>query len=201
MEQQMVERLTGRRLLAAVAILAVIFASSAPASASVSWASRVCMSHGYDGPSAADASTTVSASDQEYRPFQVPSSDAGFVYDASVYLVATNTAGDAMAGVRAAGSAGEQAAGIVKNTDRIPSLSGTASYRIPDELNATVLGEVKNVGYQAYTQQLRDFAAYAQQEGLTFNLYVRGGVNPTVLSGPLQTAVDEGVINLIWSLP
>ncbi|NOY57003.1 MAG: hypothetical protein GXP34_13610, partial [Actinobacteria bacterium] len=76
-----------------------------------------------------------------------------------------------------------------RNTDRIPSLSGTASYRIPDELNAMVLGEVKNVGSLSYTNQLRDFAVYAQQEGLTFNLYVRGS---TQLSGPLQTAVDVG---------
>ncbi len=103
-----------------------------------------------------------------------------------------------MAGVRAAGSEGEQAAGIIKNTDRIPSLSGTASYRIPDELNSSVLGEVKNVSSLSYTNQLRDFEAYAQQQGLTFNLYVRGS---TSLSGPLQDAVDAGDINLIRNLP
>ena len=98
-----------------------------------------------------------------------------------------------MAGVRAAGSAGERAAGIVKNTDHIPSLSDTAAYRIPDELNATTLGEVKNVGSLSYTSQLQDFQAYAQQQGLAFNLYVRGS---TTLSGPLQNAVDSGLINL-----
>ncbi|MGH3301024.1 MAG: putative toxin [Streptosporangiaceae bacterium] len=48
-------------------------------------------------------------------------------------------------------------------TDRIPSLSGTAAYRIPDELNSSVLGEVNNVSSLSYTNQLRDFAAYAQQ--------------------------------------
>jgi hypothetical protein len=58
-----------------------------------------------------------------------------------------------MAGVRAAGSSGEQEAGIIKNTDRIPSLSGTAAYRIPDELNSSVLGEVKNVSGLSYTNQ------------------------------------------------
>lgn len=88
-----------------------------------------------------------------------------------------------MAGVRAAGSSGEQEAGIIKNTDRIPSLSGTAAYRIPDELNSSVLGEVKNVSSLSCTSSLRDFAAYAQQEQLPFNLYVRGS---TALSGPLQ---------------
>ncbi|MDA8044904.1 MAG: putative toxin [Actinomycetota bacterium] len=103
-----------------------------------------------------------------------------------------------MAGVRAAGSAGENAAGIIKNTDRIPSLSGTAAYRIPDELNSSVIGEVKNVSSLSYTSQLRDLEAYAQQDGLTFNLYVRGS---TTLSGPLQDAVNAGDINLIRNLP
>jgi hypothetical protein len=98
-----------------------------------------------------------------------------------------------MAGVRAAGSAGEQEAGIIKNTDRIPSLSGTAAYRIPDELNSSVLGEVKNVSSLSYTNQLQDFADYARQEQLQFNLYVRGS---TTLSGPLQAEVDSGEINL-----
>jgi hypothetical protein len=103
-----------------------------------------------------------------------------------------------MAGVRAAGTAGERAAGIVKNTDRIPSLSGTASYRIPDELNSSVLGEVKNVSSLSYTNQLRDFQAYAQSTGRTFNLYVRGS---TTFSGPLQDAVNAGQVNVIRNLP
>jgi hypothetical protein len=77
-------------------------------------------------------------------------------------------------------------------------LSGTAAYRIPDELNATTIGEVKNVSSLSYTNQLRDFQAYAQQEGLTFNLYVRGS---TTLSPPLQQAVNAGQINLIRKLP
>lgn len=103
-----------------------------------------------------------------------------------------------MAGVRAAGAEGEAAAGIVKNTQRIPSLSGSAPYRIPDGLGNGVLSEVKNVSSLSYTSQLRDFAAYAQQEGLAFNLYVRGS---TSLTGPLQAAVDNGTITLIRSLP
>jgi hypothetical protein len=77
-------------------------------------------------------------------------------------------------------------------------LSGSAAYRIPDELNSSVIGEVKNVSSLSYTSQLRDFEAYAQHEGLTFNLYVRGS---TTLSGPLQDAVNAGDINLIRNLP
>jgi hypothetical protein len=108
--------------------------------------------------------------------------------------VAAEDTEDTMAGVRAAGSSGEQQAGIIKNTDRIPSLSGTAAYRIPDELNSSVLGEVKNVSNLSFTNQLQDFSGYAQQEQLQFNLYVRGS---TTLSGPLQAAVDSGDINLL----
>lgn len=83
----------------------------------------------------------------------------------------------------------------MKNTKRIDSLSETARYRIPDTLDETanVLGEVKNVGTLSYTNQLRDFAAYARQQGSTFELWVRP---TTQLSGPLQEAVRDGRITL-----
>ena len=112
--------------------------------------------------------------------------------------MATNSGGDAMAGVRAAGAEGEAAAGIVKNTQRIPSSSGSAAYRIPDELGSGVLGEVKNVSSLSYTSQLKDFMSYARQNGLEFRLYVRGS---TTLSGPLQQLVDSGQITLVRNLP
>lgn len=118
--------------------------------------------------------------------------------EASAQAFLNNAAEDGMAGVRAAGRSGEDLAGIVKNTDRIPSASGTAAYRIPDELNATTLGEVKNVSSLSYTNQLRDFAAYAEDNGLQFNLYVRGS---TTFSGPLQTAIDDGLIDVFPILP
>jgi RHS repeat-associated protein len=110
--------------------------------------------------------------------------------------VAASKTGTALA--RELGKAGE--AGIVKNTTHIPSLSGTAKYRIPDTLNkeARVLGEVKNVKYLPYTRQLRDFAAYAEQQGFRFQLTVRQG---TQLSGPLQREVDAGKIILERTLP
>jgi hypothetical protein len=56
-------------------------------------------------------------------------------------------------------------------------------------LNDVAVTEVKNVSYQAYTQQLKDSLTYAQQNGLQFDLFVRGGANPTTLSGPLQDAI------------
>ena len=65
---------------------------------------------------------------------------------------------------RSLGVAGERAVGVGSKT-RIPSLSGTAKYRIPDGLTSTTLIEVKNVGNQSYTRQLRDFYMYSQQTG------------------------------------
>lgn len=93
------------------------------------------------------------------------------------------------------GRAGEAAADIVKNTERIASESGTAAYRVPDILDhsAMVIGEVKNVESLSYTSQLRDFASYASGNGYTFELWVRP---TTQLSGPLQEAVSSGEIVL-----
>ena len=104
-----------------------------------------------------------------------------------------------LAGARELGLEGETLSGIDQAAKlRIDSLTGTASYRIPDALDASSLTEVKNVGNLSYTSQLQDFNLYAQQEGLNFNLIVREN---TVLSGPLQALVDSGQITLIRSLP
>ncbi len=102
--------------------------------------------------------------------------------------------------IRGLGLLGEAAAGIAKNTTRIPSLTGTAAYRVPDVLNRStrLIGEVKNVGRLSYTSQLRDSAAYARQQAFRFELTVREG---TRLSGPLQQAVDAGDIVLLRALP
>ena len=67
--------------------------------------------------------------------------------------------------------------------------------RIPDGVNvrAGTLSEVKNVQSLSFTQQLRDYSDIAQRDGLTFNLYVRSGAK---LSGPLQTEIRSGRVNL-----
>ena len=94
--------------------------------------------------------------------------------------------------VAAKGKAGEAAANIVKNTKRIPSATGTASYRIPDGLTTTVLSEVKNYsGKLSYTNQLKDFVSYAMENKLEIHLYTNAK-----LSGPLQQLVDSGVIQV-----
>jgi len=65
--------------------------------------------------------------------------------------------------------------------------------RIPDGITNTTVSEVKNVGRLCFTCQLRDYADYARTTGRAFNLYVRPGAD---LSGPLQKAIRDGIINL-----
>jgi hypothetical protein len=67
--------------------------------------------------------------------------------------------------------------------------------RVPDGLTDAVLSEVKNVGSLSYTQQLRDYAQYAAQNGLRFDLYVR---STTGLSGPLGQAWASGQVNILF---
>ena len=90
------------------------------------------------------------------------------------------------------GKAGEAISGLTKNKKHIPSLSGTASFRIPDGLTKTTLSEVKNYsGTLSYTAQLRDFVTYSQAKGLQMHLYTNAK-----LSGPLQQLVDDKIIKL-----
>jgi RHS repeat-associated protein len=89
---------------------------------------------------------------------------------------------------RALGAAGETAAGIVKNTERIASATGSAAWRIPDALTTTTLTEVKNVARLSLTNQIRDFAAFAEKEGHIFELVIR---KDTKLTGPLLDFIRE----------
>ena len=94
---------------------------------------------------------------------------------------------------RVLGTAGEAASGLVKNTERIPSATGTAAFRVPDGLTGTTLSEVKNVAKLSLKNQLRDFSAFAQETGRSFELFVR---QTTRLSGPLQQFIKDNGINL-----
>jgi hypothetical protein len=96
---------------------------------------------------------------------------------------------------RKLGKEGENAAGIKGSKQRIESLSGTANYRIPDELlqDEKILREIKNVKSQSFTNQLKDFNAWAKENGYKFILEVRPGAK---LSGPLQDAINKGDIIL-----
>ena len=98
--------------------------------------------------------------------------------------VGTNTA-------RELGIQGEKAVGITGPKIRIPSLTSTAKYRIPDKLTSTTLTEVKNVNHLSLTRQIKDFHMYSTQFDLQFHLYTR----PTTTFSPaLQNLIDEGSI-------
>ena len=98
-----------------------------------------------------------------------------------------------LAGARALGAAGEAASGLIKITQRIPSATGTAAFRVPDGLSATTLSEVKNVSRLSLTNQLRDFSAFASENRLGFDLYVRSN---TQLTGPLKQFIRNNNIDV-----
>lgn len=119
------------------------------------------------------------------------------LYRGGADLIASWRMASKMASVRAAGQTGEALANIVKNTERIPSLTGTAAYRVPDILDssAKVIGEVKNYnGTLSLTAQIKDDIAFAQQNGYTMVLRIS---QSTQLSRPLQQLVNQGTIQLI----
>jgi len=89
------------------------------------------------------------------------------------------------------GRLGERVARVRPRKRRVPSLSGSARFRVPDILTDTELIEVKNVARLALTPQLDDFARFAVASGLTFVLLTRFD---TILSPELQELVDAGRI-------
>ena len=115
--------------------------------------------------------------------------------DVSAYSLSDTAANGGAASVRL-GQAGENAVRSAFDIGPKATAQIGGRTRIFDGLNDVAVSEVKNVKYQAYTQQLKDSLAYAQQNGLRFDLYVRGGASPTTLSGPLEAAIRNGDIGL-----
>jgi RHS repeat-associated protein len=121
---------------------------------------------------------------------------AGEVSDASLFLLRSirwspKLLKAAKTGAQTAyqlGRAGEEAVGTLGPKTRI-LVDGRI--RIPDALTRTTLTEVKNVKSLSLTRQLRDFSTFSQQTGRQFMLYTRPN---TVLSAPLQQAIDNGLI-------
>lgn len=97
-----------------------------------------------------------------------------------------------MAGVRALGQAGEDAVRAAYDIGPKTAINVGGATRIPDGLLLDVLSEVKNVQYQSFSQQLRDFSNFALATERSFDLYLPAGAR---VSGPLQDAIDSGLIN------
>jgi hypothetical protein len=89
------------------------------------------------------------------------------------------------------GRLGERVARVRQRKRRIPSLSGTARFRIPDILTDDELIEVKNVSRLVLTAQLADFLAFAEASGTRFVLVTRFD---TVLAPELAALVAAGRI-------
>ena len=89
------------------------------------------------------------------------------------------------------GKAGERMVGIDQSAKKPIQINGRT--RIPDAMTDTTLTEVKNVKYISNTQQLRDFAAFANATGRSLELWVR----PTTRIA--KTVIDAGWhINYLW---
>ena len=101
----------------------------------------------------------------------------------------------------AAGQRGEQ---LVRSAFTIGSRVATqinGRIRVPDGTTLTKINEVKNVGYQALTSQIRDYIQLAPQvPGRTLDLWVRTN---TIISGPLAAEASKpgGVLRIIPILP
>lgn len=91
------------------------------------------------------------------------------------------------------GKDGERRAGFTGTKQRIPSLTGTAEYRVPDGLTKVTIEEVKNAAKLSINNQLRDFLAYAKATNRTFILWVRSN---TVLVGELRDLANRGLLEV-----
>jgi hypothetical protein len=95
------------------------------------------------------------------------------------------------------GEAGEafvaEATGLLKNAEESFVIAGRL--RFPDFLDAAnrLLIESKNVAYQAFTAQIRDYLQISQDLGYKMWLWIRPD---TILSGPLQQQILNGDIIL-----
>ncbi len=141
---------------------------------------------GYDHPTALVRGARATDMTQEHAQL---SDGPSVVFD----LVGVAANGGAVA-VRT-GQAGERA---VQNAFQIGDkrpFNVLGRDRIADGMTETTISEVKNVAYQGYTQQLKDYVTYSIDHGLRFDLYVRRG---TTLSGPLQEAIGLGQINRMY---
>jgi hypothetical protein len=84
----------------------------------------------------------------------------------------------------------EEKVGLQGPKRRVESALEKEGYRYPDGYDEATgtLSEAKNVAYQGYTKQLRDYVAIAERENMNFVLYI---TESTVLSAPLQIALAE----------
>jgi RHS repeat-associated protein len=91
------------------------------------------------------------------------------------------------------GKEGEKAAGIIKNTKHVDSLTNTAKFRVPDEMTKAGIREVKNVKELSLTNQIKDLLLASRKAKKKLTIVIR---KDTKLSKPLQELVDKGQIKI-----
>lgn len=101
-------------------------------------------------------------------------------------------------GGKAANQLGQAGEAAVRGSNEIGPATAfvvNGRNRIADGYNEAVrtISEVKNVAYQYYSTQLKDYVAFAQDQGLQFQLFLR---NPNAISPQLRQAVDSGLVKL-----
>lgn len=91
------------------------------------------------------------------------------------------------------GKIGENSSIVKKNNETFYSeiFTTKSGGRIPDGITDTHLFEVKNVKYQSYTKQLREYLEFADKKNIDFILYLRPN---TKVSKSLQSMFDSGRI-------
>jgi hypothetical protein len=103
---------------------------------------------------------------------------------------------------KTAGQLGEEGEAAVREAYDIgekEAIDINGRTRIPDGyLRGQSISEVKNTAYQSYSQQLRDYNQFAQQNGVRFDLYTRSGGR---LSGPLESLRGNGYGGTINIMP
>jgi RHS repeat-associated protein len=99
----------------------------------------------------------------------------------------------------ALGKAGEQAFGLPSSgKTRIPSVTGTKHYRLPDYDGKRVVADIKNVERLELDDQLIDFYDYAASSNKTFVLITR---QDTIIGPGLQNMQRVGLVRIFKWLP
>lgn len=90
------------------------------------------------------------------------------------------------------GQAGEKLVRAVEAIGDKTKILVNGRGRIPDGLTKTTLSEVKNVNYQSWTRQLDDYATFAKNNGLKFDLWLPkdASVSETVLKKAQEKLVN-----------
>jgi hypothetical protein len=91
------------------------------------------------------------------------------------------------------GRLGEKFTNVKEQKYKIPSLTETAKYRVPDILLDSELIEIKNVKRLRMTNQLKDFRLFCKQTNRKFVIYVR---TDTSLTSEVSTLASSSEIKI-----